>query len=656
MITDNGVDDVGAPIPNAPGSGAAAAGAMPDRRGWHRVYGWAVRGTDTLATVAALSATAFYYDVRHPGSSPAPWTWLTIAVIVMVCLVLLRTRDHRILGIGSEEMRRIGRAGLVSVSATSVVAVGAGGDFERVQVLIGPMFAAAAVGLGRLLLRRRLHRLRAGGSALSSVLASGDAEAISDLVARTNNERWAGWRVDGICVPGQQSRGSAGEARPHGGDPELIPELVQRHGYDVVAVLPSAHWTPLRLRRLSWALEGSGAELVVAPVIMEVAGPRLHVSPVFGMPLLHVTEPVFKGSKRLTKDVVDRAGALFGVVVLAPVLLLIAALVRLTSDGPALYRQQRIGRDGRPFTMVKFRSMRSGADTARIELVADNEAAGPLFKMRQDPRVTPVGAVLRRYSLDELPQLFNVLSGSMSLVGPRPPLQDEVSQYAHHDHRRLLVKPGLTGLWQVSGRSDLTWDESIPARPALRRELVHDPGRHHPLEDLRRGPQGQRRLLARNVQQPGGSGTPWVERVFFSTEPPLAHWDGPNPVPVHAARGDPATTTRGTTSEARHPPHVRGDHRDLWLRELLHHAQHEGQRAHPGRGLLAVPPVLHGQAEDPGHTVVAWPGSRPDTASAPRTPAQPTRRSRSASDARPATRGAGVVACTGGAGSVGLAP
>jgi exopolysaccharide biosynthesis polyprenyl glycosylphosphotransferase len=201
---------------------------------------------------------------------------------------------------------------------------------------------------------------------------------------------------------------------------------------------------------------------VMAPGLTEVAGPRVHVSPVEGLPLMWVDQPQFTGLRQVIKRALDVVGSTFLIVSSAPVLLLIAALVRLTSRGPALYRSTRMGQDGREINVYKFRSMYHDADKRRSDLLELNESeGGMLFKIRTDPRVTPVGRWLRKLSIDELPQLFNVLGGSMSLVGPRPPLPDEVERYESHDHRRLLVKPGMTGLWQVSGRSDLSWDESV---------------------------------------------------------------------------------------------------------------------------------------------------------------------------------------------------
>ena len=201
--------------------------------------------------------------------------------------------------------------------------------------------------------------------------------------------------------------------------------------------------------------------MVVAPVLMDVAGPRVHVSGVFGLPLLRVASPTFTGARRVVKDVVDRVAASLLLIMTIPVFVAIATAIIVSDGGPIFYRQRRIGKDSKPFTIIKFRTMVVDADQRRADLLTNNQGSGPLFKLRSDPRVTAVGSLLRRLSLDELPQLINVVLGTMSLVGPRPPLPEEVAHYEPDVRRRLLVKPGITGLWQVSGRSDLPWEESV---------------------------------------------------------------------------------------------------------------------------------------------------------------------------------------------------
>jgi exopolysaccharide biosynthesis polyprenyl glycosylphosphotransferase len=289
----------------------------------------------------------------------------------------------------------------------------------------------------------------------------GRGGAVLELVDRLRRERFAGLQVVAACVTeADMARVRAAGDLPVAGLGDVL-DVARRSGADTVAVTTASETSAEYLRRLSWQLEGSGVDLLVAPGLVEVAGPRLHIRPFEGLPLLAVEQPRFEGWTRLVKEVLDRLVAALAILVLLPVMLAIALAVRWSGPGPILFRQQRIGQGGRPFRMIKFRSMVVDADQ-QLELLRNaNVSDGLLFKIREDPRVTPVGRWLRRYSLDELPQLFNVLAGSMSLVGPRPPLPVEVARYDSSVSRRLLVKPGLTGLWQISGRSDLPWEETV---------------------------------------------------------------------------------------------------------------------------------------------------------------------------------------------------
>jgi exopolysaccharide biosynthesis polyprenyl glycosylphosphotransferase len=267
--------------------------------------------------------------------------------------------------------------------------------------------------------------------------------------------------VVGACVtPADRGRVAAVTGVPVGSLDEVV-EVAARLRADTIAVTSASETAAQYLRQLSWQLEGTGIELLVAPGLIEVAGPRLHIRPFEGLPLLSVEQPRFEGWRSVVKGGLDRVVAAVALLLLTPVLLAVAAAIKLTSPGPVLFHQERVGVNGQSFTMLKFRSMVVGADRNLESLRAENISDGVLFKMREDPRVTRVGRVLRRLSIDELPQLLNVLGGSMSLVGPRPPLPAEVARYDAPVHRRLLVKPGLTGLWQVSGRSDLPWDEAV---------------------------------------------------------------------------------------------------------------------------------------------------------------------------------------------------
>jgi exopolysaccharide biosynthesis polyprenyl glycosylphosphotransferase len=238
-------------------------------------------------------------------------------------------------------------------------------------------------------------------------------------------------------------------------------EVAHRHQADAFVVLPGARLAATDVRRLHWALAGAGTELCVGTGLVDVTPDRTRVFASGGLNLVHVAPATLGGPRRVVKDVLERAAATLGLVLVLPLLLLLGVAVRLDSTGPALYRQQRVGKAGRLFTMYKLRSMAQAADSARDVLLGVNEADGVLFKIQHDPRITGVGSWLRRWSLDELPQLWNVVRGDMSLVGPRPALPEEVARYDVDPTRRLVVKPGVTGLWQVSGRSDLTWAESV---------------------------------------------------------------------------------------------------------------------------------------------------------------------------------------------------
>ncbi|WP_328610558.1 sugar transferase [Amycolatopsis sp. NBC_00345] len=427
---------------------------------WEKRYRTWVIASDVIAAFVVIGVSAFVIGRVAPQDMHAFGT----ALAVLCSLPVSRAWSQRVLGEGPEEYRTLGR-GLI----TAAVLVALGGllfralDVQPWVFIVVPVIALFAFPQ-RYLLRQVLHRRRRRGLCLLPVMAAGSPATVADLIARTKSEAHVGWRVEAVCTfTGTGADRDSGEVDgvPVVGRLEELSRHVRRGGYRVVAITGDQYWTPQRLQRLAWDLEGTSAEMVVAPVLMEVAGPRLNVTGVLGMPLLRVTAPVFTGGHRFVKEIVDRCGAAFLLTLFSPLLLVIALAVKLGDRGPVVYQQRRIGKDGESFTMLKFRTMVPDADRIRQQLERDNEGAGPLFKMKRDPRVTRVGGLLRRYSLDELPQLFNVLGGRMSLVGPRPPLPEETKKYAPDARRRLLVKPGLTGLWQVSGRSDLTWAESI---------------------------------------------------------------------------------------------------------------------------------------------------------------------------------------------------
>ncbi|MEV8432625.1 sugar transferase [Streptomyces sp. HUAS 31] len=432
--------------------------------GWEQRYRRSVIISDTVATAFVVASIGNFFGARDAANWHEKWGILAFCteLLVLGALAVSRSWSPAVLGQGAEEFRRLGRS---MFTATVVLALGGIALTSR-NIKLWIFVAIPAIALvtmtTRYLLRLSLHKQRKEGRCLRPVLAAGSPATVRDLITRTRKFPHLGWRVDGVCTTdGRGIDGDQLDGVPVVGRLTDVAKYVEHDGYRVVAVTPDPHWTPDRLQRLAWNLEGSDAEMVVAPVLMEVAGPRLHVDAVLGIPLLRVSMPTFTGGRRAIKVVVDRVGAAFLLLLFAPLMTLVGLLVVADSRGGVFYRQRRVGKGGREFTILKFRTMVVGAHKARAELAERNEGAGLLFKLRRDPRVTRVGAVLRRYSLDELPQLFNVLTGSMSLVGPRPPLPEESAAYGPDIRRRLLVKPGLTGLWQISGRSDLPWEEAV---------------------------------------------------------------------------------------------------------------------------------------------------------------------------------------------------
>ena len=451
------------PFSSARGRLAKEAISQP-ANDWEQRYRRTVITSDTVATALVVAAIGNFFGARDAANWHEKWGILAFGteLLVLAALGVGRAWAPAVLGQGAEEFRRLGRS---LFAATVVLALGGIALTSR-NIKLWIFVAIPAIALvtmtARYLLRLWLHKQRKEGQCLRPVLAAGSPATVRDLISRTRKFPHIGWRVEAVCTTDGRGRdGDQLDGVPVVGQLADVAKHVHHDGYRVVAVTPDPHWTPDRLQRLAWNLEGSDAEMVVAPVLMEVAGPRLHVDAVLGIPLLRVSMPTFTGGRRAIKAVVDRVGAAVLLMVFAPLMAFVALLVLMDSRGGAFYRQRRVGKDGREFTILKFRTMVVDAHRARAELADQNEGAGLLFKVRHDPRVTRVGGVLRRYSIDELPQLFNVLTGSMSLVGPRPPLPEECAAYDPDIRRRLLVKPGLTGLWQISGRSDLPWEEAV---------------------------------------------------------------------------------------------------------------------------------------------------------------------------------------------------
>lgn len=402
------------------------------------------------------------FSMTSLGSDPlirqsVPWiigTWL-------VALVAQGAYSSRNFGSGPDEYRTVGFASLITVGLVAMVCYLLQLPLSRGFLLMTFMFGIPLLLVERFAVRKSVHRMRIGGRLLHRVIAVGGPSGIVEVVDSLRRAQYLGYRVVGACVPPgvavEPERfpvpilGSVGDTR------RLCAEL----GADTVLVARGGYGTSHELRRIAWDLEGSAIELVVVPSLTDVAGPRIHMRPVAGLPLLHLEQPQAGQAGGLTKRAFDVTCSALALLVLLPLLAVVALLVKAQDGGPVLFRQARVGRGGNVFHMLKFRSMVEDAEQRLEDVREENEFDDVLFKIRDDPRITPLGRFLRRYSIDEVPQLVNVLRGEMSLVGPRPPLSSEVDRYAIDVHRRLLVRPGLTGLWQVSGRSGLSWDESV---------------------------------------------------------------------------------------------------------------------------------------------------------------------------------------------------
>lgn len=421
---------------------------------------------DLLAVMVAITTALllrFGGDDTWLANSYLEVSYLPVGILLAVSwLVVLRLQnayDGRLVGHGVQEYRQVFHASMWLFAGLAITAYAFKLEFARGFVLLAFPLGTLLLLVGRWGARQWLVRQRRSGRLSDRVLLVGAREDVAALVMALRRAPDAGYNVLGACV----DRARAGKVA---GVPVLGPEsdvLVQALALDVdvIAVSSSAGLGSSGLRKLGWALEGTDIDLVVAPGIMDVAGPRVLTRPVQGLPLIHVEAPTFAGPQLVLKNIIDRLGALLGLLLISPLMLAVAFAIWRHDRGPIFFSQERVGCDGKTFRMLKFRSMGTDAESRLAELMAANEGAGPLFKMVDDPRVTPVGRFIRRYSIDELPQLINVLRGEMSLVGPRPPLPREVAEYEDDTRRRLLVKPGMTGLWQISGRNKLTWEESV---------------------------------------------------------------------------------------------------------------------------------------------------------------------------------------------------
>lgn len=444
-----------------------------ETRDWRIKYSRSLKladaGVVSWAIAGAFGVRFGFSEIGAGASTDVDYLILSCALVVAwwVMLGVWGSREARILGSGSEEYKRVIASSAWLFGFVAIISYALRIDTAR--GFVGLAFPSGALGLlaARWLVRQHLSLERKQGKSNFRVLIIGGTHSADHLVRSLKGAPAAGYQPVAIHIPGATTEALRANEIPVPltgveSDFDSILDAILRNKVDAVAVSAGVNLHPRDLRKLGWELAARDIGMILAPALTDVAGPRIHTQPVAGLPLIHVSTPKLTGGRKVAKRTFDIVVAGLLVAVLSPIFLGLALLVKIADPGPVFYRQERIGLRGTTFSMLKFRSMKVNADAELESMLAAQGSGGtPLFKISNDPRVTPLGRVLRKYSLDELPQLLNVLGGSMSLVGPRPQRQSEVALYDDDAHRRLYVSPGMSGLWQVSGRSNLSWEESI---------------------------------------------------------------------------------------------------------------------------------------------------------------------------------------------------
>lgn len=448
-------------------SDVGASRALERRHAWERRYRWILRITDAaVVTITCLVAVGIAVGTARPPL-PAVESVLVAQVagasilLWLAMLSVFMTRDVKVLGSGTAEYARVAHATFLSFGVLALICVALELDGIRAQLLVALPLGFVGLIAERWLWRRWLVRRRAEGSYSSRAIVVGDREDV-EYVIRSVADPGLGYQIVGASLRDAELDSVRVDATTYPAmRSHTVAEAAALLDADTIIVASQPVGEPDYVKHLAWQLERTAAELVISSRISDVAGPRMSLQPVEGLPLIHVEIATFEGKAHVAKRALDIAVAAVALLLFSPIAAVIALAIKLDSPGPVLFPQARVGRDGHEFRMLKFRSMVVDAERQRVALLSANEGAGPLFKLHDDPRVTRVGRILRKYSLDEVPQFWNVLVGDMSVVGPRPPLPDEVETYDGSVFRRLYIKPGITGPWQVGGRSDLTWEESV---------------------------------------------------------------------------------------------------------------------------------------------------------------------------------------------------
>jgi exopolysaccharide biosynthesis polyprenyl glycosylphosphotransferase len=436
---------------------------LEHRLHWERAH--RVRLGLTDAAVLAIASGVATGIQLHLGEPPVDVVTRAalLAGVWFATLLAMRTSLTALFGSSTAEYRGIAHASGLAIGMMAVLALLLGWDSMRLTVLITLPTGLLGLLMSRWSWRRWLSNQRRHGRFTSRTLVVGNRDEVEYAVRALEPIGTTGYQIVGATLlDGNAREMDLGRATvPVLGNLTSVAQVAADLKADTIVVAGRPERDPDFIKRLGWELEGTASELVLCDRLADVAGPRLSFTPIDGLPMIKVQIPTYEGAKHILKralDIVVSAIALVPIILITPIL---ALLIKLDSPGPVFFFPERVGRDGKPFQIVKFRSMHADAEQRLAALKAVNEGSGLLFKMKNDPRITRVGRVLRKLSFDELPQFWNVLAGEMSVVGPRPPLPSEVSDYDGTVSRRLYIKPGITGLWQVSGRSDLDWDESI---------------------------------------------------------------------------------------------------------------------------------------------------------------------------------------------------
>ncbi|GAW48475.1 Exopolysaccharide biosynthesis polyprenyl glycos ylphosphotransferase [Nocardioides sp. PD653] len=391
---------------------------------------------------------------------------LTVAgplVVLGWILVIAFMGGYRndVFGAGTDEYKRVLNASLVTAGLLGVSCYLAKFSLSRGFFLLLFAVGVPSLILGRYSLRRTVHEARRQGKLQYRVAIAGLPSHVDEIAAVLRRESWLGYHVVGALTPAHDLNEVTGSGIPVIGSCEEATSVVKTSDLDIIFFAGGALSSANQLRKIAWDLEQQDVQVVVAPSVTDVSGERVRVRPVGGLPLIHIDPPRATDAARWGKRLFDVVSSTLLLIAFAPLFAIAAARIKVADGGPIFFPQTRIGRNGGEFRCLKFRSMVVDAEARLAALQVAEGYEGGLFKMKDDPRITKPGRWLRRYSLDELPQLWNVLRGEMSLVGPRPPLPLEVATYHTDTRRRLRVRPGMTGLWQVSGRSDLSWSEAI---------------------------------------------------------------------------------------------------------------------------------------------------------------------------------------------------